>query len=271
MQELGSLSEVEPDVSLEIDLSRDSSEAMKLVGERSPDLVSARADLVRLKRETLSLSIGYRHRDPMEEAERNASATFNVLDADANGYLDRDEIAEHHRFQRYLFDAMDRDEDERVFAEELMTYVKEYTEPASTTCQVTLLDTGNGFFQLLDGNTDGRISIRELRKAEETLLAVAKDKAEINPSRLQKSYRIEFQRGGVGLFGRVDRPSAETPAALLKPPSGPIWFQRMDRNGDGDLTWDEFLGPRDVFHRIDADRDGLIDEIEAKKASESAP
>src|SRR5690606_3323870 len=129
----------------------------------------------------------------------------------------------------------DRDADDRVFAEEMMSYVKEYTEPASTTCQVTLMDTGNGFFQLLDSNADGRISIRELRKAEETLLAVAKDKAEINPSRLQKSYRIEFQRGGVGLFGRVDRPSAETPAALLKPPSGPIWFQRMDRNGDGDL------------------------------------
>ncbi len=71
----------------------------------------------------------------------------------------------------------------------------------------------------------------------------------------------------MGLFGRVDRPSAETPAALLKPPSGPMWFQRMDRNGDGDLTWDEFLGPRQVFHQLDSDQDELINEAEAKKAS----
>jgi len=271
MQELGGLAESDPDLTLNIDLSRDASAAMELVSPETQEIVAARSDVIRFKRGGLSLSIGYRHRDPMEEAEQNASATFNVLDVDANGYLDRDEIADHHRFQRYLFDAMDRDEDDRVFAEEMMNYVKEYTEPASTTCQVTLLDTGNGFFQLLDRNADGRISIRELRQTEQSLLAVADKQEQINPSRLQKSYRIEFQRGGIGLFGRVDRPSAETPAALLKPPSGPMWFQRMDRNGDGDLTWDEFLGPRDVFHEIDEDRDGLIDENEAKKASNTAP
>jgi Ca2+-binding EF-hand superfamily protein len=270
MQELGRLADAEPDLTLNIDLSRDASEAMRLVGEATPGIIAARSDLIRFKRDALSLSIGYRHRDPLAEAEQNASATFNVLDADANGYLDRDEIAEHHRFQRYLFDAMDRDEDDRVFAEEMLKYVKDYTEPASTTCQVTLLEIGNGFFPLLDGNADGRISLRELRKTEQTLVAVADAEEQINPSRLQKSYRIEFQRGGIGLFGRVDRPSAETPAALLKPPSGPMWFQRMDRNGDGDLTWDEFIGPRDVFSKIDHDRDGLIDEHEAKKASLTA-
>lgn len=271
MQELGRLAESEPDLTLNLDLARDASEAMQLVSPETSDIFVARSDVIHFKRNGVSLSIGYRHRDPMVEAEQNAAATFNVLDVDANGYLDRDEIADHHRFQRYLFEAMDRDEDDRVFAEEMMAYVKEYTAPALTTCQVTLLDTGNGFFQMLDRNADGRISIRELRQAEKALLEAADKQQQINPSRLQKSYRIEFQRGGIGLFGRVDRPSAETPVAILKPPSGPVWFQRMDRNGDGDLTWDEFLGPRDVFHEIDEDGDGLIDEHEAKKASNTAP
>ena len=98
-------------------------------------------------------------------------------------------------------------------------------------------------------------------------MAAATSDEVINPSQLPKTYRIEIQRGGIGLFGRVDRPTAETPATLLKPPSGPIWFQRMDRNADGDLTWDEFLGPRDIFHEIDFDQDGLIDESEARIAS----
>lgn len=268
MQELSQIADAQPDVWLDVDLSKPASEAMRLVDDSSPGVTAARADLVRLSRGSLKLSFGYRHRAPMEEARQNASAAFNAIDIDANGYLDRDEIAEHQRFERYLFDAMDRDDDDRVFADEMLSYVEDYTEPASTTCQVTLLDNGNGFFQLLDQNGDGRISIRELRQSEQALLEAAGGEASINPSRLTKAYRIELVRGGVSLFGRVDRPTAETPAALLKPPSGPIWFQRMDRNGDGDLTWDEFLGPREVFHRIDTDHDELIDEAEATRATQ---
>ena len=49
-------------------------------------------------------------------------------------------------------------------------------------------------------------------------------------------------------------------------PVGPLWFQRMDRNQDGDLTWKEFLGPRRVFEELDTDHDGLIDAKEAEKA-----
>ena len=49
-------------------------------------------------------------------------------------------------------------------------------------------------------------------------------------------------------------------------PVGPIWFQRMDRNLDGDLTWKEFLGPRHVFEELDLDHDGLISPEEAEKA-----
>lgn len=270
IQELSRLAAAEPDISLQVDLGKEASEAMQVIGADTSDVDISRPDLVRLRRDGLSLSVGYRHRDPMQEARQNAEAAFNAIDADANGYLDRDEISEHQRFERYLFDAMDHDNDDRLFAEEMLNYVAEYTEPASTSCQVTLLDNGNGFFQMLDSNGDGRISIRELRKCEQTLLDASGNEEVLNPSRLTKSYRIEIQRGGRSLFGRVDRPSAETPAALLKPPSGPIWFQRMDRNGDGDLTWDEFLGPREVFHQLDTDQDALIDEHEAESATQEA-
>ena len=46
---------------------------------------------------------------------------------------------------------------------------------------------------------------------------------------------------------------------------GPTWFQKMDRNHDGDVSSREFLGPRDEFHRLDADGDGLIDATEARR------
>ncbi|XZE19591.1 EF-hand domain-containing protein [Pirellulaceae bacterium SH449] len=219
-----------------------------------------------MSRSHINLSVGYRHRDPLREARENAITVFNTIDVDANGYLDMDEIAEHQRFARYLFEAMDRDNDGRVFAEEMLDYVREYTEPATTTCQVTLIDSGNGFFQLLDQNNDGRISIRELRTLEQRLRELANNEGVINPSRMRQSFRIEIQRGGISLFGKVSRTSAtEVTTASLRPPTGPMWFQRMDRNGDGDITWDEFLGPRHVFHEIDTDQDGLIDADEATR------
>jgi hypothetical protein len=40
----------------------------------------------------------------------------------------------------------------------------------------------------------------------------------------------------------------------------------MDRNGDGDLTPEEFLGTRAQFDKLDTNHDGLIDFSEAAAA-----
>ena len=47
-------------------------------------------------------------------------------------------------------------------------------------------------------------------------------------------------------------------------PAGPRWFVRSDRNGDGAVTWAEFVGPRDAFDRLDADGDGALTPAEAE-------
>jgi hypothetical protein len=44
-----------------------------------------------------------------------------------------------------------------------------------------------------------------------------------------------------------------------------VWFRKMDVNGDGDVSPAEFLGTREDFDRIDADRDGLIGPEEAER------
>jgi Ca2+-binding EF-hand superfamily protein len=49
---------------------------------------------------------------------------------------------------------------------------------------------------------------------------------------------------------------------------GPLWFQKMDRNGDGDISPREFLGTDEDFRKIDADGDGLISSAEAGRFAE---
>ena len=81
-----------------------------------------------------------------------------------------------------------------------------------------------------------------------------------------KQYHVEFVRGSYQLFGAVDDAINRDAAFQQRALVGPVWFQRMDRNGDGDVSWREFFGPRDVFHKLDADHDLLIDPMEAAAA-----
>jgi Ca2+-binding EF-hand superfamily protein len=45
-----------------------------------------------------------------------------------------------------------------------------------------------------------------------------------------------------------------------------VWFRKMDRNRDGDVSRKEFLFAAEEFRRLDRDGDGLISAAEAAKA-----
>ncbi len=264
-RELAGMKSMAPDLELRLDLAEPTAEALELISRRGGTKVTQPRDgLLRIVQGEVTLTFGYRHRDPLEEAEIAARDVFNEIDLDANGYLDRDEIEERHRFKRYLFDAMDSDQDDRVFVKEMMEYVRSFAEPAASSCQMTLYDIGSGYFQMIDASDDGRISIRELRTAEKALNSAAGGVGRaLNPSKVRHNYRIEMSRGLVSLFGAVDRPTAEAPTAVLRKPIGPSWFVANDTNDDGDLTWEEFIGPETTFRAMDTDQDGLIDASEA--------
>lgn len=264
-REISAMRTGRPDLSIRLDLAEPTANALELI-EHLPGIVitEPREGLLRIVQGEVTLTFGYRHRDPLAEAEAAAQTVFNEIDFDANGYLDRDEIEERHRFKRYLFDAMDTDKDDRVFAKEMMAYVRSFAEPAASSCQMTLYDIGSGYFQMIDSSDDGRISIRELRNVEKALNKAAGGVGKaLNPSKVRHNYRIELTRGFVSLFGAVDRPAAEAPTAILRTPIGPSWFIANDTNDDGDLTWDEFIGPEPTFRAMDTDHDGLIDAKEA--------
>lgn len=216
-----------------------------------------------------TVTLSYRHVDTLPEALENARLKFNALDADVNGYLEKEELNGEPLFQRELFDQMDTDDDAKVFGEEIDSYVLERARVKSMSCQVAMYDTGNGFFQALDHNNDGRISVRERRTSAEAMQSLERDATPgISKDEPVRSYHIEFSRGSFLLFQGGQEIARNSIAFNTQVSVGPAWFTGSDRNNDGDLTWGEFLGHREDFHFLDLDQDGLIDPIEALRAEE---
>jgi Ca2+-binding EF-hand superfamily protein len=267
--ELTDLARAPVDLELAVELSgSDDVPAIRLLGSAGADPeTTPRPDLIRFRLGDVTLSFSFRKTDPVAQAVATAMQQFNRLDADGNGYLDRAEVSGRFRFERGLFAEMDRDGDDKVFGEEMKEYVAARATPAASSCQINIYNTGNGYFQLMDTNGDGRISMRELKRLEQTLLtAASRNSGKLTKSQTGRHYHIEFVRASYQLFGPADGMIARRPEFIQLPPVGPEWFKAWDRNGDGDLTWSEFLGPRRVFEELDLDHDGLIDHVEAERA-----
>ena len=274
LQELAGLQKSPVDIELAVDVIRKAGQPMlrtlSTLGDRTDE--DRYPDLVTINLSTAVITFSSHEVDPFEASMTIALRTFNQLDVDNNGYLDTAETMTRGRFGRGLFDQIDTDGDGKIFGEEMKEFIRARGEPVATTCQITVFDDGAGFFSAVDANGDRRISMREMRYAGKALARMERDaKPGLGETEPVRRYRIEFVRGIFNPFGATDRPAnPQMPQAAVSTLKsrlvGPIWFQRWDRNNDGDITWREFLGPRDAFEQLDADRDELIDPKEAESA-----
>tara|TARA_R110002073_G_scaffold48141_3_gene129556 strand:- start:6504 stop:8255 length:1752 start_codon:yes stop_codon:yes gene_type:complete len=271
--ELGFIHQSPVDLELAIDLEPvdDTIPAVQVIHANGKRIErTMRPDFAKIQFEGAIVSFTRRKIDPIATAVDNAMIEFNNMDIDVNGYLEKEETEQRVRFARGLFQTIDFDGDGRISGEEMEEYVRVRSEPLATSCRVNIFDTGHGFFMALDSSGDGRIGFRERRDSAKTLAMLDRDgQSGVSMEEPVRHFHVEFVRGAYRLFGANDESADETPAFQQRSESGPTWFRRMDRNGDGDLVWGEFLGPRDVFHQLDADHDGLIDPVEATAAENS--
>ncbi len=90
----------------------------------------------------------------------------------------------------------------------------------------------------------------------------------ITPEEFGHQYVVSVGQGQAAFFGGGN--GGVQPGGIKKTgkAAGPKWFQKMDTNGDGDISPREFLGPPELFRKMDLNGDGLIDAEEAWKANE---
>jgi Ca2+-binding EF-hand superfamily protein len=201
------------------------------------------------------------------------ASQFKMADRDGNGYLDEQE-ARQSPFFRPLFKAMDRDGDGKLYLKEVLAYfaAMESLQQGAKASVVSLevSDQGKGLFELLDTDGDGRLSARELRRLPALVDKLGRNgDGCLSRDEIPRSYRADFRQGPAdtgNAFGAVFVVDSGTVLAQTLPPprtAGPLWFRKMDRNRDGDVSRREFLGTDAEFKAIDTDGDGLISAAEA--------
>jgi Ca2+-binding EF-hand superfamily protein len=195
---------------------------------------------------------------------------FKAADTDNNGYLDEKEAKANPLFAG-TFKLMDRDGDGMLYEKEVIAYLDKIedlqTRALESCAALNVSDQGKGLFDLLDANRDGQLGLRELRQAAKLLESLDLDKdGFISRAEIPKSFQLAVSRGPAGGINgpfRIATPAVLPGQPRQVPARGPVWFQKMDKNHDGDVSPREFLGTEEEFKKIDKDGDGLISPEEA--------
>ena len=184
-----------------------------------------------------------RYLDPMEFAGLQANASFEEVDIDGNSQVTRDEI-------KFFFTMDGMASQSRLI--------------------LSLSNETKTLFEILDKNLDRRLSSREFMEGPGSIAEfdLNQDQA-LLPDELNSKFRVTFTQPKLFEIDplRDQNTMMNQRQGIVRPQtSGPLWFGRMDDNLDGEVSWREFLGPRDKFDELDQNSDNYITLSEAEAA-----
>jgi Ca2+-binding EF-hand superfamily protein len=200
------------------------------------------------------------NRDPSKDDNRPRLRDY---DADTNEYLDANEFMNVP--DRPDFAVVDSDHDDKISAAEFDAFFLQRARAGAAQLVLEATDQGSDLFTTLDRNFDRVLTPRELHQAPALLATEDRDgDGFLGGAEMSYNLTLDLSRGGPRVLQNAVaglRGSAEPQVKAER--KGPAWFQKMDRNRDGDVSLLEFLGSRRTFEQLDKDHDGLLSPDEA--------
>ncbi len=191
---------------------------------------------------------------------------FAAADGDQNAYIDEAEAGNSRTF-RGAFDQFDEDGDGQLYKDELTAIVDSRATAARSRTRMDVRNRGRDLFQILDADRTRTLGRRELTRAVKRVELWDTDgDGEVSESEIPQLYQISFGPGQPQFRGvQIPGQSVSSPGDGVSTKSdAPIWFTKLDRNGDGELARREFPGTRTEFQQLDRNSDGAVDTAEAE-------
>jgi Ca2+-binding EF-hand superfamily protein len=261
-----------PEPTITISINVDSTEPLsaKSVREEIQEKLKTTPDgSANINLGTIQLSVVRGASYDVGTAETFLKPQFMAADADANGYLEKSE-AERAFLYFASFESLDTDKNGKVFLDEVIPYFQTRFDAARSRTVLSINEQGRTLFEILDTDRDRRLSFRELQAAADKLSLWDKDgDGLLSESEVPLQYRLTIARGNLPALGGnflndAGMVQAGTPVERT---SGPLWFRKMDKNRDGEVSQREFLGETGTFEQLDRNHDGFIDLTESVTAN----